>query len=175
MSDEKEELKALLEDHGIEVPHQWGVKKMQSVLDEMTSTEPAGVSEGDEIEADSEDDEELDIPHPAASRAQRAPTHVEEKEAAEAAQREKELEAELEAERRAQVQRAPTLQEESEAVQGGDPNKMVSVRITKKGQGRVQDGNLYHGRPGFYAESEIVDMSETAALSNQAKGYVEIQ
>lgn len=103
-------------------------------------------------------------------RVEAAPTHEAEKEAEKAAEREAELEA-----KRAAVERAPTLQEEDEAVRDGDPGKIVKVRITQKGQGRVQDGKLYNGKPGFYAADEVVEMNEASAMSNQAKGYVEIQ
>lgn len=159
MSDEKEELKALLEEYGIEVPHQWGVPKMRSVLEELTAApEPEGASEGAAVE------------EPAPVReVQRAKSHVEEeaerKNAEEAAAREA----------RRSVARAATLQETSEAVETGDPNKTVEVRITKKGQGRVQTGNMVGGRPEFYAMGEIVEMNEASAKANEAKGYVEIQ
>lgn len=170
MSDEKEELKAMLEEHGIEVPHQWGVKKMQSVLDELTAAPevPEGVPEDEEVSAD----EELEIPHPAAPKprpVQRAKSHVEEE-----AERKAAEEAAAKA-ARAQVQRAATLQETDLTAEEGDPDKVVQVRITKKGEGRVQTGEMVGGRPEFYAKGEIVEMNEASAKSNEAKGYVEIE
>jgi len=79
MSDElKAELKAKLEAKGVEVPHQWGVPKMESVLAEMAISDdhvpeetelvpdPDPELEGDETVVEADPD--LDIPHPGAPK-----------------------------------------------------------------------------------------------------------
>lgn len=153
MSDEEKlelaaQLKAELEAHDVDVPHQWGVPKMQEALAQLRSGTPASsLGKG--------------------RTTQRAKSHMDE-------ERERKDREAIE-ERRRRVERAPTLQETEEQVQEGDPDKMVNVRITKKGQGRVQTGELVDGRPEFYAQDEIVEMSEESALANEAKGYVETQ
>jgi flagellar motility protein MotE (MotC chaperone) len=153
------ELYALAKDSGLEPHSRTGVAKLEEMLTE------AGVefyASATPVEPDAEEQA------PARTVA-RAKSHIE------VENERKEAEAAAAREARRSVERAKTLQETQSDDKPGDPNKVVEVRITKKGEGRVQTGNIVNGSPEFYAKGEVVEMNEAAALSNERKGYVEVE
>lgn len=108
-------------------------------------------------------------PKPAAKTAKRAKSLTEE----EADRKHEERLAELAAKR---VSRAKPLQEAGNFEERGDPDRTVTIRILRKGEGRVQTGEIdpATNRPSFFAAGAEVEALHVNALKLEAKGYAEI-
>lgn len=74
------------------------------------------------------------------------------------------------------VERAAPLAEATPQSVRGDVNKRVRVRVLRRGEGRIQTGELdtATNRPSFFAQGAEFEHNEADAMKLEARGYAEI-